>query len=386
MGSTKCEQCAAGQVASANGCEKCTPGQYASIMDTSCQICKTGTYTVSKGMGQCTACPAGYTDDDPDEGLTCDICPPGKDTLGLNAAIACSDCKQGSYNTNSGGGLCTLCPTGRKGTSTAATTFSTCQECTRGHYQSETGKTVCIICPPGKANPYAARPLCTTCEKGQVQYSSGQNTCSECGPGYYADQEGDTECKSCRPGRYSSLWRRTSACESCIKGQYATGRANLYCPACGSGKYAHLREMTKCEDCPGARPVGKSIVAGREYNTGNRWCYGQMWGNYQRTSKKLSCDSYYCDTQYTAHDGSTMTYARDCSPDPTNPNAMILSLGDGTLQRRECWTGAVSGKTSTERCNYWSKRHGDGSNSYTGYDAGGGWIWCRPSKQQQYND
>ena len=380
MGSTKCEQCAAGQVASANGCEKCTPGKYATIMDTACRICASGTYAVDYGAGRCTACPAGYTDDDPDEGLACDICPPGKDTLGLTATLACSDCSKGSYSSENGLATCTLCPTGRKGSITGATTLVGCVECTRGQYQSEKGQIVCNSCPPGKANPYPARPLCTTCEKGQVQDSSGQNTCSECGPGYYADQTGETKCESCRAGRYSNLWRRTTECEPCIKGQYASGTANQYCPACGSGKYADLREMTECTDCPPARPSYSSLPAAM----GESFCYGSMWGNYIRDSRKNSCDSYYCGTKYTSSTSEYMSLARDCAPSGTNQ--MIAKPGDGTIQRRQCWTGSVSGKTSTQRCNALAMNYGDNSESYSAYYAGGGWIWCRPTTQQQYSD
>ena len=236
---------------------------------------------------------------------------PEKIRLGLTATLACSDCSKGSYSSENGLATCTLCPTGRKGSITGATTLVGCVECTRGQYQSEKGQIVCSSCPPGKANPYPARPLCTTCEKGQVQDSSGQNTCSECGPGYYADQTGETKCESCRAGRYSNLWRRTTACEPCIKGQYASGTANQYCPACGSGKYADLREMTECTDCPPARPSYSSLPAAM----GESFCYGSMWGNYIRDSRKNSCDSYYCGTKYTSSTSEYMSLARDCAPE-----------------------------------------------------------------------
>lgn len=380
MGATTCEQCAAGQVASANGCEKCTPGKYATIMDTACRICASGTYAVDYGAGRCTACPAGYSDDDPNEGLLCTACVSGKDTKGLTATLACSDCSKGSYSSENGLATCTLCPTGRKGSITGATTLVGCVECTRGQYQSEKGQIVCSSCPPGKANPYPARPLCTTCEKGQVQDSSGQNTCSECGPGYYTDEEGTERCKGCNSGRFSNLWGRKTACEACRLGYYASGTGNTGCSYCATGKYANLNEMTECTDCPPARPSYSSLPAAM----GESFCYGSMWGNYIRDSRKNSCDSYYCGTKYTSSTSKYMSLARDCAPGGTNQ--MIAKPGDGTIQRRQCWTGSVSGKTSTQRCNALAMNYGDNSESYSAYDAGGGWIWCRPTTQQQYSD
>ena len=79
-----------------------------------------------------------------------------------------------------------------------------------------------------------------------------------------------------------------------------------------------------------------------------------------------------------------MTPSRDCAPGGINQ--MIGKPGDGILQRRQCWTGFVSGKTASQRCNSLAMQRGDNSNTYTGYDAGGGWIWCRPTSQQVITD
>jgi len=390
IGATKCEQCPAGQISSGGQCEKCGIGQYATILDIACQICKVGRYTFNEGMGQCNACPGGWFDNDPDEGLLCTACLPGQDTQGESASTSCTDCLRGYYSESSGTATCTACQTGRRGMTDAADNSLDCNQCSAGKYQNEQGAIKCIDCPAGKANPNSARPACASCEKGKVQRSAGKETCDECGHGYFADETGLTDCKGCTPGRYLYGKGQKTPCKKCGPAYYSGGDAQSDCRECGPGQYAEKWESTKCTSCPNgqARPASNQ-VNGKA--AGESWCYSAMWGNYKRGSKEYACDSHYCGTKYTGNTGSEMTPARDCYPklcSGTCPrtNQMIGKPNNGVRQRRQCWTGATLHDTATERCNKLALWNGDKTNSYTGYDAGFGWIWCRPPDQQQFND
>ena len=382
IGALKCEQCPAGQISSGGQCEKCDIGKYATILDISCQICTVGRFTFNKGMGQCTACPSGWFDNDPNEGLLCTSCLAGQDTKGESAATSCTDCPRGYYSESSGTATCTACQTGRRGMTEAADNSLDCNQCFPGKYQNEEAAIDCLDCPAGKANPNSARPACTSCDKGQVQASTGQLTCAECGHGYYADQTGLSYCKGCTPGRALSGMGAKTPCKACSPGLYSSGYYQTTCLNCDAGRYSQKSEQSTCSYCPnGQAQPASNQVNGKAY--GESWCYGSMHSNVKRDSKEHACDSYYCGDQYTSNSATYMTPSRDCWPGGVNQ--MIGKPSDGVRQRRQCWTGFADGMSATRRCNYIAGRNGDSTISYTGYDAGDGWIWCRPPSQQQFS-
>ena len=101
----------------------------------------------------------------------------------INGMVACTgsciNCVAGQYSTD--GAACLLCPAGRSGSGTSATTLSSCSNCGHG-YGSAAGASSCSTCAAGKYSS-SGQP-CSSCAVGQMS-SAGVRYCSTCSGGYY---------------------------------------------------------------------------------------------------------------------------------------------------------------------------------------------------------
>lgn len=269
-----CTLCSAGKysaTAAATECTACPEGSTFSSADrTSCSGCVAGKY--GTGM-ECTRCPGGkYSADD--GWTTCEECVEGKSTSNNISQIACTVCKPGRYNSNSGAVDCSSCPEEYYKQESGSTECYNCPEiaCEAGEYNicgSASGfasSGTCLSCPPGKYLATGMRECsmcaegeysgvtgteCIACTPGRLGHP-GRSFCVDCSPGKYAN-ESKGVCSDCPSSYYQPEISKPNCtqCDSCVAGgRKACGKASSgYCTDCIPGKYADkLREM--CMDCP----------------------------------------------------------------------------------------------------------------------------------------
>merc|ERR1711871_1621582 len=115
-GQIMCKDCDIGRFSSDEGtkgdCTACPKGFYQMREKrASCDSCRPGFYQKSNTSSSCDECPSGYFSLYP-RAVSCKPCEIGKDTAGIDGAVRCHDCMQGS----AGGGhrsLCKLCVPGK---------------------------------------------------------------------------------------------------------------------------------------------------------------------------------------------------------------------------------------------------------------------------------
>ena len=145
--------------------------------------------TSAAAAEQCTACPAGTSDDDSDPATTCAPCAAGSFSADASVAGACTGaCAAGSSITTVGattdadctacvagkyesGGVCTDCAAGKSSTAEGATAESTCVACA-ANTGSSAGSTACIAggCTDPRASNYDSAALVDT---GLCEYTCG---------------------------------------------------------------------------------------------------------------------------------------------------------------------------------------------------------------------
>ena len=365
IGSTFCDQCPAGKILTNGACSKCDVGEFASIIDNECQLCPLGRFNTKFGQGKCEGCPAGWFDNDPAEGLNCDMCSIGRHTAGFIGLSDCIDCPIGYYNEENGISNCTECPTGRANPNTASVTHLDCAACLAGKFQDVKAQATCKDCQPGKSAVQTARLVCADCDLGKFQSEYGISYCLQCNPGQFGDAKGLTECKDCAPGK-SQYRPGEDSCTDCSSGTITPSGGMAQCQDCPIGRYQGSSGQSSCTGCPSKNPGGN-------YNyVSSLWFYG---GTPDRITKDKSCDSHFIWTEsnrqtiYYWSTNSDGKYNFDCI------NFMSQDRGGGARSRRPCWTGD-SNNCNTFACNI----HGDCSGIWFRDYVGGGStkIWCYP--------
>jgi hypothetical protein len=137
-------------------CTACGNGEGSLAASGQCSNCSSGKYSIGSG---CMDCVTGYSS--------------------LSGASSCSACGIGEYSVS--GSVCTSCPGGKFGNSTA---LGQCVDCPAG-YSSTSGSSNCTMC-------------------GIATYSLTNSNCSSCPAGKFGDQEGLSVCKDCSEG-YTSI-------------------------------------------------------------------------------------------------------------------------------------------------------------------------------------
>jgi hypothetical protein len=206
-----------------------------------CDICASGTYSVSLNAIGCTA----WQDCDPGTSV---------DTGGTTSKDrTCIDCAYGAYSSNPNMNECTVwstCATGtfQIGNNPSATEDRSClplRTCDRGTYQdneiSMYWDRVCEACPP---ETYTSEPnmnectAWTSCAAGSypvnIPNALSDRVCVLCPTGTFNDLPGATTntCQTCLAGQYSG--QGASACTPCLVGEYSERKAHT-CTPCEAG-------------------------------------------------------------------------------------------------------------------------------------------------------
>lgn len=72
-----------------------------------------------------------------------------------------------------------------------------CSQCRVGTYQSNTGQASCLSCAPGSYQDTVGMPSCKPCQPGKHQSYWEQTQCTACTRNWYQDQPGQSFCKQC---------------------------------------------------------------------------------------------------------------------------------------------------------------------------------------------
>jgi len=354
IGSAQCSKCPAGTILKDNLCNKCAQGQYATASDTECGTCPIGRFTLSEGSGFCKACPQGYQDNDPSEGLLCVPCAKGKSSL--EGAVTCTDCPKGYYQTETGKHVCSECQEGKYDTEIAKDD-SSCKLCGPGYYQDQKHQINCKYCRPGKYQNSNGRSQCLNCQSGRYTNTNTRTVCTLCPRTTYQNQVGKTGCKGCGTGQYQP-YTGQSSCYSCYKGQYRYS-SRYGCKNCPTGYYQDEDKKNSCKNC------------------GNRWD-GYSWSNSpDRKTFSGSCDSY--KTNLPSEHDMYWSHSYDCKY-----NMAGRTSGKGDMWRRKCWTGDTTDGT---RCKHFARdNHDDDSMAWTEGHIDGGYKWCIPPTSNQASD
>ena len=119
----------------------------------------------------------------------------------ISTRAGCNLCPSGRFGNISGAtslGECVLCPVGKYKTGdSVAEKASSCDPCPQGRYQDSTGKNTCKLCQKG------------TYGKNVIGgASNAADGCAECDAGKYGDTPGATSeqegCYDCPSGRFGA--------------------------------------------------------------------------------------------------------------------------------------------------------------------------------------
>ncbi|EDO39339.1 predicted protein, partial [Nematostella vectensis] len=232
----------------------CQPGFFCPGGSHEPTPCTGGKYCQTKGLhaetGPCDAgfyCTSGARYRRPTDGITGDICPPGR------------YCEQGTK-------VPELCPQGTFSNNTGNKNVSYCFACTGGYYCQGQGKTEptgkCdpgFYCPGGDSNP---TPY--PCTKGHY-CPKGTSAPVKCPSGSYQDELQKDSCKVCPEGHFCDNKNDLSDYTSyiCPKGYYCpngTEYSTQYgCPPGYYGNATKLHSASQCLPCP---PGNFCVVAG----------------------------------------------------------------------------------------------------------------------------
>ena len=190
-GAYACLPCVTGRYQNKQGqttCIFCSPGRSAANRIAKCQHCPAGRYTVTTASRNCHACPAGHFGTPGAAHAECaGRCGPGK--FSAKGAAKCSKCSPGTFTVTHGVGNCTACPVGKHGLADG----EHCKSCEPGRYAAVTGLTRCVPCPAGtyglggdktarchsrcRAGSFSkvGAYRCEYCAKGQYQTAAGKS-------------------------------------------------------------------------------------------------------------------------------------------------------------------------------------------------------------------
>lgn len=237
----------------------CLPGTYSNKTglsnETLCTKCDPGMYCNGNGItepsGQCTAryfCTLGAATSTPTDGITGNICQPGK------------YCETGSITGEN-------CPKGTFSNKTGLGNSSECTLCTPGHYCAQTGLTepngLCwagFFCSEASPEPAPiSKSYGDVCKPGHY-CPNGTDISKPCPPGTYQDKEGlqdISDCLKCPEGKYCSSFGKTNYTDVCSRGYYCIRGANNSSPTdavtgdiCPEGNYCEEGSIspTPCQN------------------------------------------------------------------------------------------------------------------------------------------
>ena len=93
-----------------------------------------------------------------------------------------------------------------------------CRNCPQGSYNNEKGASSCSPCPVGRAIDIEKASECDFCPKGRYQSASGAVDCVNCSAGRFQKREQMAFCDACAEGYWSNLgWSR---CLMCAEGYW----------------------------------------------------------------------------------------------------------------------------------------------------------------------
>ena len=211
------------------------------ICNQNCMLCGGGTYTAVKGNVACTPCPGGTWGTSTGGTAKSTACPSGC-PAGLWGV---------STGSTSQSSACTFqCPFGTWGTTVGASSQAQAcpNTCSTGTYTSALGATSsalgCIACPKGTFATNIGISVCTLCPANGV-YSSiqGATQCAQCGAGTTTLVTGASMCSACSPGAPGNGHFVSLCSWLCNAGYYVTGSTCSPCSnsaACGAGQYRPL--------------------------------------------------------------------------------------------------------------------------------------------------
>lgn len=227
---------------------ECQPGFFCPEGSHEPTPCTGGSFCATKGLSKvidtCDAgwyCASGAKVRRPSDGVTGNICPPGK------------YCTVGTK-------IPKLCPQGTFSNNTGNQRVEDCIPCTNGSYCQGTGNTKpTTLCDPGFYCPSGQHsPNPFQCTKGHY-CERGSPAPVKCPSGTYQDEVQKDSCKMCPEGYYCDNTYDLSSFTSylCPKGYYCPNGTKLStefgCPKGTYGNETRLREAGQCIACPPGR-------------------------------------------------------------------------------------------------------------------------------------
>ena len=207
-------------------CYACAAGYRGT--NSECSACSAGTYQSNYGQTLCSVCGEGKVSGN--AATSCTECTAGKQALSSNGASSCVDCVAGRYSDN-GAALCTPCGLNEFSSSGS----SSCSDCVAGRYSGGSASS-CTNCPEGTSSE--SGESCIPCASGRAAVSGGA-------------------CELCAAGRYSV--GGASTCTPCPDGSYQSTSGSSSCSLCASGTFTSAEVgHASCSNCPG----GKNSVVG----------------------------------------------------------------------------------------------------------------------------
>ena len=242
-------------------CAACFPGEYCAGGSASPVACGQGQWdhdqdpaTPCQPHSDCAAGTFVNGNGSATTDRTCEDCPNGSFTDGLNSAVCqpWGTCTAGQYIATAGSPSSNrLCEACAEGSFSAGSNWDECmawRDCDAGMYvyQDGTDKNdrICEDCPASSFTSEANMPLCQAWQ--------------ECVPGEYVVQLGsaiqDNICEPCAAGTYSSE-NQSGICLTwtiCLPGEYVQMRGSesqdRLCGDCGSGRISYLNNQMGCDN------------------------------------------------------------------------------------------------------------------------------------------
>ena len=228
-----CVTCTPGRYETDQGCQNCPGGYYKKSTDVRCIECAAG--QVSSPGSKCRDCEPGTFSDEP--GLAeCKKCGGG---ITINGCETCAAGKAGD------GITCEICPPGKW----SIADQEECSNCGIGQYQDLAEQQSCKPCTPGRIAGSIGASVCNQCETGKFQPNERSGVCIDCLKGQFTDEIESIECKVCDPGKYTES-EGSGASSDCIPCPAGTMELNGGCIECPERTYQPRTSQTSCISCP----------------------------------------------------------------------------------------------------------------------------------------
>lgn len=212
---------------------------------------------------------------------SCIQCPGG--SASEEGAFECGKCFAGTIE--SGGGVCTNCPSGQYSVAKS----SECLPCEKGK-SSLPGQPKCSACEPGtfrKGEPNEALggAAVATAENNETNKTNG--TANETAVTTTATEETASNCTSCMAGRYSAA--QASECTLCKAGQYLGTVEGIACKLCQKGTYLDAEGQTRESHCKRCAVGRFNPIRGAGQATACQACSAGRYGSKQGAVGPEAC-------------------------------------------------------------------------------------------------